>query len=486
MEQGFPQTHLLVKCLVEDDFSRAGRGGRRRVLRTVSYHHPMWLARWFGHPSRAIPAFYLVAIAAGAGLLMLPASTTANESTTPLEAAFTSVSAICITGLTTVDTAVHWSLFGQFVIMALIQVGGFGIVTLASYLTLIATGRISLQSSLLASRELRQRSLSRTLRVPARIAAVMLVAESVTAVLLTLGFRRHTDDWGLAAWHGIFHAVSAFNNAGFALFSDNLIGFAGDPGIILPICLAIIVGGIGFPVLFELADRRRLRSVSLWSAHTRLTIYGTVILLAIGILGFGLFEWNNASTIGSMPLGEKLLGALSGGVFPRTAGFNAIDYGQASQSTIGLSYLLMFIGGGSAGTAGGIKVGTFGIIIAAVAAEIRGEDQVVVAHRAIPSTVQRSALTVIILGGLAVALGTFLIMAIERFTLQQVLFETISAFGTVGLTTGITPRLQPTSLIVLMLLMYLGRVGTISVATALAVQSRHRQYRLPEEQPIVG
>lgn len=447
---------------------------------------PMWLARWLGHPSRAIPAIYLVAIAAGAGLLMLPASSTADEPPALINAAFTSVSAICITGLTTVDTAKYWSPFGQFVIMGLIQVGGFGIVTLASYLTLVATGRISLQGSLLASQELRQRSLARTMRIPARIAAVMLVAESATAVLLTLGFRRHTDDWGMAAWYGIFHAVSAFNNAGFALFTDNLIGFAGDPGIILPICVAIVVGGIGFPVLFELADRRRLRSASLWSAHTRVTIYGTLILLGIGILGFGVFEWNNFQTIGSMPVGDKLLAALSGGVFPRTAGFNAIDYGQASESTIGLSYLLMFIGGGSAGTAGGIKVGTLGIVIAAVAAEIRGEDQVVVAHRAIPSAVQRSALTVILLGGVAVGVGTLLIMAVERFTLQQVLFETISAFGTVGLTTGITANLQPTSLIVLMMLMYLGRVGTISVATALAVRSRHRHYRLPEEQPIVG
>ena len=314
----------------------------------------------------------------------------------------------------------------------------------------------------------------------------MLLAESVTAVVLTFGFRRYTEDWGLAAWYGLFHAISAFNNAGFALFTDNLIGFAGDPAIILPICLAIIVGGIGFPVLFELADRRWWRSASHWSMHTRLTIYGTLILLVIGILGFGVFEWNNPETLGSMPLGDKLLGALSGGVFPRTAGFNAIDYGEASQSTLGLSYLLMFIGGGSAGTAGGIKVGTLGIVFAAVAAEIRGEAQVVVAHRAIPTLVQRSALAVILLGALAVGLGTVAIMAAERFTLQQVLFETISAFGTVGLTTGITGRLQPVSLIVLMLLMYLGRVGTISVATALAIQSRHRQYRLPEEQPIVG
>ncbi len=424
-------------------------------------------------------------MAVGSVLLMLPAASN-RQATSLVDAAFTSVSAICITGLTTVDTQTHWSPFGQFVIMVLVQVGGFGIVTLASFLTLIATGRISLQGSLLAGKELQQRNLTDVLRVPARIGAVMLAAESVTAVALTLGFRRHTDDWGLAAWYGVFHAVSSFNNAGFALFSDNLIGLAGDPGIIVPICLAVIVGGIGFPVLFELADRRRPRGPAHWSAHTRLTVYGSLILLGLGILAFGLFEWNNPRTIGALPLGDKLLAALAGGVFPRTAGFNSIDYGAASESTLGLSYVLMFIGGGSAGTAGGVKVGTIGIVIATVLAELRGEDQVVVAHRSVPTMVQRSALAIVLLGMLAVGLGTALIVAFERFSLQQVLFETISAFGTVGQTTGITPHLRPESLVVLMVLMYVGRVGTISVATALAVRARHRHYRLPEEQPIVG
>lgn len=417
---------------------------------------------------------------------MLPIATRANESAALIDAAFTSVSAICITGLTSVDTQTYWSPAGQFVILLLVQLGGFGIVTVASFLTLLATGRISLQSSLLASQELRQRSLSDTLRIPARIAVVMLVAESVTAVLLTLTFRRYTQDWGTAAWYGVFHAISAFNNAGFALFSDNLIGFVGDPGIVVPICLAIILGGIGFPVLFEVAGRKRTRGASNWSVHTRLTVYGTIILLGVGIAAFGVFEWNNPATIGTLPLGDKLLASLAGGVFPRTAGFNSIDYAAATDSTIGVSYLLMFIGGGSAGTAGGIKVGTVGIVIAAVIAELRGEDQVIVSHRAIPTAVLRSAMAVILLGLLAVGLGTILIVGLEAFSLQQVLFETVSAFGTVGLSTGITASLRPESLGVLMLLMYMGRVGTISVATALAVRARHRHYRLPEEHPIVG
>ena len=212
---------------------------------------------------------------------------------------------------------------------------------------------------------------------------------------------------------------------------------------------------------------------------------GTLILLVIGAVGFAVFEWSNPDTLGSLPVGDKLLASIAGGVFPRTAGFNSVDYGAVSEPTIGLNYLLMFIGGGSAGTAGGVKVGSIGIVMAVVIAELRGENQVVVSHRAIPDSVVRSALTVIVLGAAVVVVGTIL-LAEDRFNLQQVLFEAVSAFGTVGLSTGITPHLRPESLTVLMVLMYLGRVGTISVATALAVRARHRHYQLPEEQPIVG
>ena len=452
----------------------------------MAYHRRVQLTRWFSHPARVIPTAYLAAIGAGTSLLMVPAATSANSSPALIDAAFTATSAICITGLTTVDTQTFWSPFGQVVILVLVQVGGFGIVTVASFLTLIATGRISLQGSLMAGRELHQANLSETLRLPVRIGLVMLVAEGLTAAALALGFRRYTDGWGDAVWHGVFHAVSAFNNAGFALFSDNLIGFIGDPFIILPICAAIVVGGVGVPVLTELRHTLRTRGASHWTAHTRLTVYGTLILLGLGVAGFALFEWNNPNTLGPLTLGGKFLGAIGGGVFPRTAGFNNIDYGVASESTLGMTYILMFIGGGSVGTAGGVKVGTVGIIIAAVVAELRGEDQVLVAHRAIPTVVQRSAMAVILLGVVTVGIATSLIVAYEPFTLQQVLFETISAFGTVGLTTGITPDLSPGSLSVLMVLMYLGRVGTISVATALAIRPRHRRFRLPEEQPIVG
>ncbi len=450
----------------------------------------MRLTRWLGHPTRVVPAAYLMAIAVGTTLLMLPAATAEGSDTTLLQASFTAVSAICITGLTVVDTAVHWSPVGQFIILGLIQVGGFGIVTLASFLTLMATGRLSLQSTAVARLELRGSGIGSVLRVPTMIAKLMLAVEAVVALILTFAFRPYTDGWSSAVWHGVFHSVSAFNNAGFALFSDSLMGFAGDPAVILPICAAVVLGGLGFPLVMEFGRRfrRRIRHQArpAWSVHARLTIVGTVVLLVVGALVFAIAEWNNPQTLAPMSAGERALTILGGSIFPRTAGFNAIDYGMASESTIGLYYVLMFIGGGSVGTAGGVKVGTVGIIFAAVIAELRAETQVVVGRRALPRNVIRGALTVVVLGGLAVVAGTFFIVADDRFSLQETLFEAVSAFGTVGLSTGITPQLRPESLVVLMLLMYLGRVGTVSVASALAMRARHRRYVLPEEQPIVG
>ncbi len=448
----------------------------------------MRLTRWLSHPARVVPAVYLAGIAVGSALLLLPVATSSGESAPLIHAAFTAVSAICITGLTTVDTATYWSPVGQFVIMALIQVGGFGIVTLASLLTLVVPGRISLQGSLIAGQELHA-GLGSVLRVPRMIAKVMFTIEALVAFVLTLAFRPHADGWASATWYGVFHAVSAFNNAGFALFSDNLVSFVGDPAIIVPICVAIVLGGLGFPVLFEVGHRffgRGRGHRARWSVNSRLAIAGTLSLLVLGAAVFAFAEWNNPRTLGSLPLDDRGLAVLAGAVFPRTAGFNHIDYGAVSETTLGLYYLLMFIGGGSAGTAGGIKVGTIGIILATVAAELRGEDQVVVGHRAIPAADQRAALTVVMLGSATVALATLFIVVDDRFAWQQVLFETISAFGTVGLTTGITPQLRPESLVVLMLLMYLGRVGTVSVAAALALRARHRHYVLPEEKTNVG
>ncbi|MBW3084238.1 Ktr system potassium uptake protein B [Austwickia sp. TVS 96-490-7B] len=436
-------------------------------------------------PVRLVPLSFVAAITVGTLLLLLPLSH-ANGEVDAMAAAFTAVSAVCVTGLATVDTATYWTPFGQVVILALIQVGGFGIMTLATLLSLLVRGRMGVSDQLVVRAESRAfetgGSVTGLIR---RIAVRMFAAEAIIAVLLTLRFRSsYHDSWGEAAWHGVFHAVSAFNNAGFALYSDNLTRFVGDPFICVPICMAIIAGGIGYPVYFELVQRwRRPRQ---WSVHTRITVGGTVLLLTLGMLSYLIFEWTNPRTMGSLSLWEKMIAAGTASVVARTAGFNTIDYGAITGATLVITLVLMFVGGGSAGTAGGIKVTTFFLLGFLILAEARGDQDVVVGRRRIGPAAQRQAVTVALLGVGAVTAGTIAMVVITGMPLDAVTFETVSAFATVGLSTGITPRLDVPAQIVIMVLMFTGRVGTITLASALALRSRQRHYHYPQERPIVG
>lgn len=444
-----------------------------------------WIWNGLLHPARIVPAAFFVAVVVGTLLLSLPLSTPGPTRPPVLTAAFTSVSAVCVTGLTTVDTATYWSPFGQAVIMGLIQIGGFGIMTLATLLGMLVGGKLRLKSSLIAQAETHTLNIGDVRHVIRRVAFTVLAFETVFAAILTARFRvAYDESWGQALWHGVFHAVSAFNNAGFALYSDNLIGFVDDAWIMFPICVAVIAGGIGFPVLFEL--RRRWRTPDKWTVHTRLTVYGSLILLVVGTAAFLALEWANDATIGSLDAWGKVVSGVTGGVVPRTAGFNSIDYGQITPETMAINYVLMFIGGGSAGTAGGIKVTTFFLLAYVIWSEIRGERDTNIAHRRIAGSTLRQALTVVLLAIAAIGAGTMTILLATNYALDVVLFEAISAFATVGLSTGITPDLPPIAEMTLMVLMFVGRVGTITVGTALAYKSRHHHYHLPEERPIVG
>lgn len=443
-----------------------------------------FVRRALSHPVRSLPLAFLAVVLVGAGLLMLPISRMDQGSELLMPALFTSVSAVCVTGLITVDTATFWTPFGQAVILALIQAGGFGIMTLATLMALLVRKSIGLRGQLVAQSETHTLNLGDVRAVLVRVAKIMLGFEAVTAVLLTGRFWLAYDaNPATALWHGIFHAISAFNNAGFSLFSDNLIGVASDPWIITPICLAIIAGGLGFPVIIQLLRGEKSKS---WTIHLRLTIYGTLLLLAVGTALFAAFEWNRDETLGQLSLTGKIMGSLAGGVFPRTAGFNSIDYGAASPETLMVTNILMFIGGGSAGTAGGIKITTFLVLGFAIWNEVRGRDEVTIAHRSISASSQRQALSVALLGLAAVVGGTMLLLMFTDYSLEKVLFEAISAFATVGLSTGITYHLPASAEWVLMVLMFTGRIGTVTLASALALSAHPRLYRLPEERPIIG
>jgi len=262
------------------------------------------------------------------------------------------------------------------------------------------------------------------------------------------------------------------------------MGFVGDPVILVPLMLAVILGGIGFPVLFEL--RSRILHPSRWSLHTRLTIFGTAFLLLGGAALTALYEWSNPDTFGVLDDGARVLNAFVHSVMSRTAGFNAVNVGSMQTETLLVTDALMLIGGGSAGTAGGIKITTFLLLGFIVWAEIRRRRDVNVFHRRIGRETQRQALTVVLLSLAAVSAGTLTILSVTDLPLDRVLFEVVSAFGTVGLSTGITADLPPVGQLVIIALMFIGRVGTITVASALALSDRYTAFRLPEERPIVG
>ena len=437
------------------------------------------------HPTRAVAFAFLLAILAGTVLLMLPVAHAANDDVPWLTAFFTAVSAVCVTGLVVVDTGTYWSVFGQVVIMMLFQIGGFGMMTAATLLGLMVNRSLRLRTRLITQVETHALGLGDVSSVARLVLIVTFASELVIAALLTL--RLHLGyglPWGEAAWSGLFHSVSAFNNAGFSLHGDSLMRYSADWLVLFPVMVAIFVGGIGFPVLHDL--RMKFHDPRHWSLHTKLTLSGTLLLLLGGFLTLLAFEWSNPKTFGEMPIPAKLLNAAFASVSARTAGFNAIDIGMLTHESWALHYFLMFVGGGSAGTAGGVKVGTVAILLMLVIAEIRGHTDSEGFGRRISASAQRQAITVLVLGSGMIVLGTLVILRGTDFPTDQVIFEVISAFGTVGLSTGITANLPESGQLMLTLLMYVGRVGTITLAASLALGERRMPYRYPEEHPIVG
>ena len=443
------------------------------------------LAAVVRHPARLVVLGFAAAVLVGSVLLSLPVATQGGAGAGVVTALFTATSAVCVTGLVIVDTGTYWSGFGQAVILGLIQVGGFGIMTLASLLGLLVARRLRVRLQLGAQAETKSLGVGDVRQVVFGVLRISILFEAAVAVILTWRFAEgYGQPLGRAAYLGLFHAVSAFNNAGFGLYSDSMMRFVDDPLVCGPIAVAVIFGGLGFPVLFEL--RRHLRTPRRWSLHTKITVGATVALLGVGWVLISVMEWTNPATLGRLNVGGKLLAGFFHAVMPRTAGFNSLDVAQMHDVTLLVNDVLMFIGGGSAGTAGGIKVTTFALLGFVILAEIRGEPSVHALGRRLPSGIQRQALTIVLLSATAIASSTLLLLALTPFTLDQVLFEVTSAFATVGLSTGITAQVGTAGHVILIMLMFIGRLGPITAATALALRERTRRYELPEERPIVG
>lgn len=437
------------------------------------------------NPTRFVVLAYLLAVLAGTGLLLMPFAV-AHEGNAPVSTAlFTAVSALSITGLSVVDIGSYYSTAGQVVILALIQIGGIGIVSLGTLAALVVRGKIGLRDQMAAQRDARTLTVGDVKVLLFRIAKLFLLMDVFAITVLTLRMRFGYDEaWGTALWHGVFHGVSGANSAGMSLYPDGMARFVGDLWVIGAIAIVVFVGGLGYPVLFELKERwRRPRH---WTVHTRLTFWGSLGLLLFGLVSFGVFEWNNDRTLGNLSIWDRLVGTLAGGVFPSSAGFNTVNYGSITDETMIGQLIQMFIGGGSAGTAGGIKITTFLILGYVMWAELRGEHDVTVAHRRIPEDIQRQAVTIALGGVGCVVVGAVALTLLTDQPLQKVLFEVVSAFSTVGLTADVTGSLPVGGQIVLTILMFIGRVGTITFATSLALKQRHRRYRLAEERPFVG
>jgi trk system potassium uptake protein TrkH len=442
-------------------------------------------------PSQFLAFSFLAFIAVGGGLLSLPIAAAEGRTIPVLDAFFTAVSAVCVTGLITLDTPVDFSRAGQVIVLLLIQAGGLGYMTLSTVFVAALGRNVSLQERLTLQEALNVQDMEGLVRFAGTVLKLTLVIEGIGAAILALRW------WpvmgaGDALWHGVFHAVSAFNNAGFALWSDNLASWRGDVTVNLVITGLIIAGGLGFFVWAELNGLRR-RNVRL-SVHTRLVLLASAALLAGGTLAFLALEWHNPRTLGSLSFGDRMLAAWFQSVTARTAGFNTIDIGAMTAPALFVMMALMFIGASPGSTGGGVKTTTFSITLAALWATVRGADDTVIFRRRLAAETVAKAFFISLIAFVALNTVAWLVLLIEGRDLLKTLFETTSAFGTVGLSMGeqgapvsLSAFFSPAGKLLMMAMMFIGRVGPLTLAIAVAKRSGARaRLQYPEGKILIG
>jgi trk system potassium uptake protein TrkH len=419
-----------------------------------------------------------------AGLLSLPMSAADGIASAPHDAIFTAASAVTVTGLVTVNTAEHWSFFGQVVILLGIQIGGLGIVTIALLLSRAVTRHLGVRGRILAQQGIGTTKLGEVQSLLKIVIVTSLALELALALILIPRFIIVEGSWSQGLWHGIFYAISAFNNAGFVTHTDGLLGFEGDYWILVPIMVGVFIGSFGFPIFLVLMIMKwHWRR---WTLHTKLTLSTTSILLGVGAALWGLLEWSNSKTIGDMSVWDKIFHSIFASTMMRSGGFSLTDPSDSNAITLLATDALMFVGGGSASTAGGIKVTTIALLFLAILAEAKGDKHLMIFGRNIPEDALRVAISVTFLGATLVLGATGLIMLVSDAPLDRILFEVISGFATCGLSVGLSEELPPAGKYVLAALMFAGRVGPIGLASALAIRRRNLLFRYPEERPIIG
>jgi trk system potassium uptake protein len=436
------------------------------------------------NPAQTLSLGFFFLIILGTLLLMLPFATKDRHHLSFIDALFEATSAVCVTGLVVVDTQSTFTLFGQIVLMVLIQIGGLGFMTVAILIALFLGKNIGLKGRLMIQESLNQLSLEGMVRLVKFVVFFTLLIEGLGAVILAI---RWSSDFGFpqSIFYGIFHSISAFNNAGFDIMGGfkSITGYVGDVTVILTLSSLLIIGGIGYTVIVDLLKKKSLRKLSL---HSKLVLLVTLILNVLATILIFVLEYNNPGTLGNLSFKDKLLGAFFHGVVPRTAGFNSLNMPDLTLSTQFVTMFLMFIGGGSGGTAGGIKVTTFVILILAVWTLIRGRDEVNILGKRLPNDIIFRAFSITVYSTAIVSLVIFILTITEEAPLNMILFEVISAFATVGMSLGLTTELSPVGKILISLMMFIGRVGPLTIAFALARANKKLPYKYAEEKIMIG
>jgi trk system potassium uptake protein TrkH len=441
--------------------------------------------------SRTICLGFITVIAIGTLLLLMPFSTSEGTWNDPVVALFTSTSAVCVTGHIVVDTGTHFSPIGQFFILALIQIGGLGYMTATTFLLLLVGRRFALRDKLAIQQALDRPGIQGGAQVVRSIIATTMIFE-ITGMFLLLTVFSRDYDLGRALWLSIFHSISAWNNAGFSLFEDSLVGYQSSLLVNLVITGLIIFGGIGYEVIFELYLWLRDHLLNrpekiIISLNFKVATSTTVMLLLLGTAAIFFAELDNPETLGTMNLGTKIVAAWFQSVTPRTAGFNSINIGEMTTASLFITIALMFMGGSPGGTAGGIKTTTLRILTSSTKAILQGKEEVVLYERQVPLNLILKAIGVVVGSAATVILMTTLIAFTDpEIDFIQLLFEVVSGFATVGLSTGITAGLSTFAKLVLVATMYIGRVGVLLLMAAILGDPSPSAIRYPEENLLVG
>ncbi|MGL5328059.1 MAG: TrkH family potassium uptake protein [Peptostreptococcaceae bacterium] len=442
-------------------------------------------------PAQIMVIGFAAVILLGACILNLPISTQSGESIGFLDALFTATSAVCVTGLVVVDTATYWSHFGQVVIITLIQIGGLGFMTIATMFALLTKKKINLRERLLIQEALNQRDLSGMVKLTRYVILITFLIEGIGAVLLSFTF---IPQFGLGQgiWYSIFHAISAFCNAGFDLMGSvsgpfsSLTSYVDNFMIVITISCLIILGGIGFPVMLDVINTKKIARLNM---HSKVVLFTTSILILVGMIFIFILEFNNPKTLGPLSLPGKILASLFQSVTTRTAGFNTIDLTLIKESSLFIMMMLMFIGASPASTGGGIKTTTLATLLITVKSFISGKVDIEVYERRISTVIITKAVGIFFIAVALAVLGTLaLSITDEGFTLVECGFEIISAIATVGLSIGGSPNLTTMGKVVVMIAMFIGRVGSLTIFIALLSKGAKKQppVRYPEGKIIVG